>query len=109
MPLIEDQTHRFQLVELTATAPAEMLAQARDLLLEYGRFVISQPAAARFCFGSLEKEAARLPLSYQEQGGGALVAFVEGIPAGFVAWRKAPAPFAETAWELKRLWVRLSG
>lgn len=96
-------------MELTTAAREEILAQARDLLLEYGRFVISQPAAARFCFGSLEKEAARLPLSYQEQGGGAFVGFVEGNPAGFVAWRKAPAPFSETAWELKRLWVRPQG
>jgi putative acetyltransferase len=109
MQLIKDQARRFQLVELTATASAEVLTQGRDLLLEYGRFVISQPAAARFCFGSLEKEAARLPLSYQEQGGGALVGFVQEIPAGFVAWRKAPEPFAETAWELKRLWVRPQG
>jgi putative acetyltransferase len=109
MPHIEDQTRRLQLVELTATAPAEMLAQGRELLLEYGRFVISQPAAARFCFGSLEKEAVQLPLSFLEQGGGALVGFREGIPAGFVAWRKAPAPFAESAWELKRLWVRPLG
>ncbi len=109
MPLIEDQTRRLQLVELTETAPEEFLAQARELLLEYGRFVISQPAAARFCFGALEKEAARLPVSYHEQGGGALVGLVDGAPAGFVAWRKAPGEFADHAWELKRLWVRPLG
>ncbi len=109
MRLLGDQTRGFQLIELTATAPAEMLAHARELLLEYGRFVISQPDAARFCFGSLEKEAARLPSSYHEQGGGALVGYVQGHPAGFVAWRAAPHPFADTAWELKRLWVRPQG
>src|SRR5260370_20973829 len=103
MPLIEDQTRRVQLVELTETAPAEFLAQARELLLEYGRFVISQPAAARFCFGALEREAERLPLSYQEQGGGALVGLVDGAPTGFVAWRRAPGALAEQAWGLTRL------
>jgi hypothetical protein len=45
--------------ELSPDDPAPLLAEAREILLEYGRFVISQPAAARFCFGSLEKEAER--------------------------------------------------
>ena len=58
-----------------------------ELLLEYGRFVVAQPGAARFCFGTLEKEAAGLPQSYLEQGGGCLMALVAGNPAGFVAWR----------------------
>ena len=67
-----------------------MLAQARELLLEYGRFVIAQPGAARFCFGTLEKEAERLPLSYHEQGGGCLMARVDSEPAGFIAWALCP-------------------
>jgi GNAT superfamily N-acetyltransferase len=98
-----------QVLELTATAPAELLTQARELLLEYGRFVISQPAAALFCFGSLEKEAARLPLRFHEQGGGAMIGLVNEKPAGFVAWRLAPGKLAEDSWELKRLWVRPQG
>jgi GNAT superfamily N-acetyltransferase len=82
-----------------------VIAEARNLLLEYGRFVISHQEAARFCFGSLEKEAARLPASYKEQGGGCLVAFIAAKPAGFVAWRRAPGDLAKTSWEIKRLWV----
>lgn len=82
------------------------LAKARELLLEYGRFVIAQPGAAQFCFGTLEQEAARLPHSYLEQGGGCLVAHVRGEAAGFVAWRELPDVVEERAWELKRLWVR---
>ena len=101
-----DQVRKVEFVELTETSPLDLLAQARELLLEYGRFVISQPAAARFCFGALEDEAARLPLSYQEQGGGALIGVLEEMPLGFVAWRRAPGELAESAWELKRLWVR---
>jgi|HubBroStandDraft_1064217.scaffolds.fasta_scaffold72440_2 putative acetyltransferase len=91
---------------IAADLPEQTLAQARELLLEYGRFVIAQPGAARFCFGSLEQEAARLPHSYLEQGGGCLIAHVHGNPAGFVAWRALPAAVEQDAWELKRLWVR---
>ena len=104
-----EQTRRVQLMELTASAPEEMVEHARELLMEYGRFVVSQPQAARFCFGSLEKEAARLPASYEEQGGGVLMGLIEGVPAGFVAWRRAPGALADQAWELKRLWVRPVG
>jgi ribosomal protein S18 acetylase RimI-like enzyme len=96
----------FYLEEISATAPESTRAQARELLLEYGRFVIAQPGAARFCFGTLEKEAARVPLSYHEQGGGCLMAYANGEPAGFVAWRTLPGSVAPDAWELKRLWVR---
>jgi putative acetyltransferase len=100
----------FYLEEIAATASNSTLAHARELLLEYGRFVIAQPGAARFCFGSLEKEAARLPLSYHEQGGGCLIAYARtpdhDEPAGFIAWRTLPTTVAPDAWELKRLWVR---
>ena len=96
----------FYLQEIVTTDSEETLAQARDLLLEYGRFVTAQPGAARFCFGSLENEAARLPLSYIEQGGGCLMAHSHGQPAAFIAWRTVPDSIERQAWELKRLWVR---
>jgi ribosomal protein S18 acetylase RimI-like enzyme len=101
----------FVIEEIAATATEGIIAQARELLLEYGRFVIAQPGAGRFCFGSLEKEAARLPHSYLEQEGGCLIAHVKiadetAQPAGFIAWRSLPAEVAPGAWELKRLWVR---
>jgi GNAT superfamily N-acetyltransferase len=62
------------------------------------------------CFGTLEKEAAGLPQSYLEQGGGCLLALVSGSPEGFVAWRALePTNQVEPdAWEMKRLWVRPS-
>jgi ribosomal protein S18 acetylase RimI-like enzyme len=96
----------FILQQVEATTPEGILAQAREMLLEYGRFVIAQPGAGRFCFGSLEQEAARLPHSYLEQSGGCLIAQAQGNPAGFVAWRALPVTVAQDAWELKRLWVR---
>jgi hypothetical protein len=89
--------------EIAASSSQAAIAQARDLLLEYGRFVIAQPGAAQFCFGSLEKEAARLPASYTEQGGGCLIALVDAHPAGFIAWRELPVSVASAAWELKSI------
>jgi GNAT superfamily N-acetyltransferase len=106
MDVRESEPTPFSLQEISKTASGSLLAQARELLLEYGRFVIAQPGAARFCFGALEQEAARLPHSYLEQGGGCLMAHVRGQPAGFVAWRSVPESVARDAWELKRLWVR---
>jgi GNAT superfamily N-acetyltransferase len=106
MDLREFVSPPFYLEEIAEAASEGSLAQARELLLEYGRFVVAQPGAARFCFGSLEQEAARLPHSYLEQGGGCLIAHVRGEPAGFVAWRTVPESVARDAWELKRLWVR---
>jgi putative acetyltransferase len=97
------------LEELSTSTPESTLAHARELLFEYGRFVIAQPGAGRFCFGSLEKEAADLPFSYLDQGGGSLIAFVEDMPVGFVAWRNLPATIAPSACEMKRLWVRPAG
>ena len=91
--------------ELTPESSSDAIAHARSLLLDYGRFVIAQPGAARFCFGSLEKEAERLPLIYLDQGGGCMMASAASHPAGFVAWRELPPTIAPEAWELKRLWV----
>jgi putative acetyltransferase len=99
----------YTIEEITADLDVCRLAEARELLLEYGRFVIGQPGVTRFCFGTLEQEAEHLPLSYIEQGGGCLIAHVKHRAAGFVAWRQAPEPLARQAWELKRLWVRDQG
>jgi GNAT superfamily N-acetyltransferase len=93
------------IVDLTPGSAPDLIAAARALLLDYGRFVIGHPAAARFCFASLEQEAAQLPNSYFDIGGGSLVALIAGRPSGFVAWRPAPGPLGSHSWELKRLWV----
>jgi GNAT superfamily N-acetyltransferase len=98
-------TRQIHLEEITAASSEATLAHARDLLLEYGRFVSAQPGAARFCFGTLEKEAAGLPSSYLEQGGSSLIAYVHNQPAGFIAWRALPISVAPHACEMKRLWV----
>ncbi len=99
-----------QYEELTSDSSPDTVALARNLLLEYGHFVVAQVNAAQFCFGSLEKEAAMLPSLYHEQGGGCLLAYLEQQPAGFVAWRalQTTATVKSDAWEMKRLWVRTS-
>ena len=92
------------LEELALDSTPMTIESARELLLEYGRFVQAQPGVASFCFGALEREVERLPQSYLEQNGGAILARLEESPAGFVAWRSLPE--LASAWELKRLWVR---
>jgi putative acetyltransferase len=95
-----------RLVDLTRDSRAPEVAQARELLLEYGRFVLAQAGPAHLCFGTLEKEAAALPHFYLDQGGGSLSAYIGESPAGFVAWREMKPAIAPDAWEMKRLWVR---
>jgi len=95
------------LEDLTEGSPPSLLAAARELLLEYGRFVQSRPEVGSFCYGSLEREAAALPHSYLLQQGGCMLALVDTRAAGFVAWRSLPASASSLpAWELKRLWLR---
>jgi ribosomal protein S18 acetylase RimI-like enzyme len=109
MATAKNETKPYGIEELSADHPESLIAEARELLLEYGRHIVAQPGVARFCFGTLEKEAAALPQSYLDQGGGSLVAQVNGKLAGFVAWRAVPESVARDAWELKRLWVRTEG
>jgi len=92
--------------ELTANSTAAILTAAQELLIQYGRFVAAHPNVSSFCFGALEQEAAKLPQSYLDQSGGAIVAFCHTQPVGFVAWRSLPAPELASCWELKRLWIR---
>ena len=94
--------------QVTPDSSPDTVDLARNLLLEYGHFVVAQVDAAQFCLGSLEKEAAALPSTYHEQGGGCLLAFLKSQPAGFVAWRalQPSTAIASDAWEMKRLWVR---
>jgi len=96
----------YTLEELTPHSPGSTLRAARELLLEYGSFVASQPNVASFCYGALKQEAAALPKSYIDQGGGAIMALVASQPAGFVAWRSFANLELSHAWELKRLWLR---
>jgi GNAT superfamily N-acetyltransferase len=96
----------YSLHELAVNSPDSLLASARELLREYGRFVVAQPSISSFCYGDLEREAANLPQSYLDKPGGAIVAIQNDHPIGFVAWRSLPDPNLANAWELKRLWLR---
>jgi hypothetical protein len=46
-------TPQIRVVSLDVDSPEPTIEHARKLLLEYGRFVIAQPGAAHFFFGSL--------------------------------------------------------
>jgi len=97
------------LESLTTSSTEAAIAAARELLIEYGRFVQAQPAIATFCYADLEVEAAELPHSYLDAGGGSLLAVAAGKPVGFVAWRNFTDPELASAFEIKRLWVRPAG
>jgi putative acetyltransferase len=106
MPQIETTRRAVTLKELSGEDSPEKRADARTLLFEYGQFILASREVAGFCYGSLEKEAAQVPLSYTERGGGCLLAYVDGVAAGFVAWRDISSKAIPSAWEMKRLWVR---
>lgn len=109
------ETIRIEAVgEESSAATVEM---AREMLLEYGRFVLAAEGPARFCFGKLEDEAKGLPGSYRAQGGELLLAWVkknernavavtglEDAAAGCVSYRALKS--VPGGCEMKRLWVR---
>ena len=94
----------FLIEVLSAASSAESIEAARNLLLEYGRFVLAAEGPARFCFGKLEDEAKGLPGTYAAKGGEMLLAWAESVAAGCVTFR-ALAGIAGGC-EMKRLWTR---
>jgi ribosomal protein S18 acetylase RimI-like enzyme len=99
-----------------AESSAATVETVRELLLEYGRFVLEAEGPARFCFGKLEDEAKGLPGSYRAEGGELLLAWTkknkqdavtdmtEEVAAGCVSYRALKARAGGC--EMKRLWVR---
>lgn len=94
-----------QIEPLTADARPDLLAAARALLGEY-RGHAAAVAGAGFGMARLEREIADLPASQFMPGAGFLIAWVNDLPAGCVAFRPLPEVLPEQATELKRLWVR---
>ncbi len=89
---------------LGGASGAAAVEAARELLLEYGQFVLQSEGPARFCFGKLQDEADGLPGNFSRMGGGFLLAWVDGAAAGCVTYRAMLA--VEGGCEMKRLWVR---
>lgn len=102
MATLDQSVLRIEVLDETSS-PASVDA-GRDLLLEYGRFVLSAEGPARFCFGKLEEEARGLPAGYAALRGAFLLAWVNGAAAGCVTYRALAA--VPGACEMKRLWVR---
>jgi putative acetyltransferase len=89
---------------LAHDAAPHIIESARQLLLEFGRFVTEAEEAERFGFDQLQKEVDGLPDTYRNDGGEILLAYVNGKAAGCVTWRAVPS--IPGACEMKRLWVR---
>jgi putative acetyltransferase len=100
---------RIRIETVGAESPARTIETAREMLLEYGRFVLEAEGPARFCFGKLEDEARGLPESYRARGGELLLAWVKDSDcaesaAGCVSYRALES--RKGGCEMKRLWVR---
>ncbi len=71
--------------------------EAKQLILEYAAFL-----KIDLCFQNFEKELQILPELYGLPDGGCLLAAVDGVPVGCVAFKKLSQDTAE----MKRLYVR---
>ncbi|HEY0759192.1 MAG TPA: GNAT family N-acetyltransferase [Acidisarcina sp.] len=91
---------------LGAGADPGLAATARDLLREYGDFVLSATGPERFAAARLTSEIAEPAARYAAPGSELLLAFVGERAAGCAAFRPLEGSVPELACELKRLWVR---
>lgn len=84
-------------VNIVQAATAERVGMARELFLEYAKWLDID-----LCFQGFDDELATLPGTYAPPRGRLLLALVDDMPAGCVALR----PLAADTAELKRLYVR---
>jgi putative acetyltransferase len=101
-----DTTLHFE--TLASTSSRELVEIARELLREYGEFVLASTGPARFCAARLGPEIEHPVESYTLNGGELLLAFAGDYPAGCAGFRSLTADVPECACELKRMWVRPS-
>lgn len=85
-----------------STGPA--LAQARELIVEYGRS-IADVAACSLEHQGFEREVATLPGRYAPPRGRLLIATLDGLPAGCIALRPLD-DLGPDVCEMKRMYVR---
>lgn len=96
--------HRpMHVIELVHSPPS--IEDARALFEEYGRFLIATQSCGFFSYSKFEQEIAALPAPYTQHQGQVLVAYVEKLPAGCVAYRNMALDDPSTC-EIKRLYVR---
>lgn len=88
-------------IELVAADSAELLAAAREVIVEYGRSLPIDLA-----FQNFDDELRSLPGEYAAPGGHLLLAYVDGALAGCGALRPLADVDYANACEMKRLYVR---
>ncbi|GGH01945.1 hypothetical protein GCM10011586_17080 [Silvibacterium dinghuense] len=94
----------FAIESISAQSSSDSITEAREMLLEYGRFVMAAEGLSEHWFAKLEGEARGLPEFFAGHGGAMLVARVDGLAAGCVTYRALPD--IAGGCEMKRLWVR---
>ena len=95
-----------RIVPIAGTADETLVEAARNLLREYGEFVLAATGPARFCAARIEREIGDPVGFYSSRGGELLLAFAGDEAAGCAGYRTLTAGVPERACELKRLWVR---
>jgi putative acetyltransferase len=88
----------------TVQPGSEFVEPARMLFSAYRDFLETIESTHCFNFARYALEIAALPEWYSDENGGLLVALVDGMAAGCIAFRTAPKEPATTC-EIKRLFV----
>ena len=92
-------------VSINLAVSPQDVADVRQLMAAYGKYLEANPHGARICLQDYEQELAGLPAPYLVL----LLARADGAPAGCAALKavRRPAMAGERACEMKRLWVGL--
>jgi len=88
-----------------ANSSSTLLDAARELFSAYADFLLCTGHHPDFNFDRLLQEASELPAPYAAANGAVLVAIVDGLSVGCIAFRAHPARGNENACEIKRLFV----
>jgi len=90
---------------LSPSSSPAILDSARSLFLAYGDFLRGSGEHPGFRFDRLEQEAVDLPAAYEANHGAVLVAVVDDLSVGCIAFREFRGCAEQDCCEVKRLFV----
>lgn len=83
-----------------------LVVSARELLREYGDFILAATGPARYRAARLDEEIDSPLATYKAKNGELLLALAGDTPVGCAGYRALEGDVPEHACELKRMWVR---